>query len=374
MNEILKKLVHIYSVTGHESEIADFIIEYFAPLKPAKLTKLNSNSVVVEIKGKDSTKAIIFNGHIDTVSPGDDRLWDTNPLTLEEKDGRLYGLGVSDMKSGVAVLMELANNYITTPPDCDLWFVFAAGEEVDGVGTRDFAQRFHKEISAYEVVNAVVAEPTNLESAGIGHRGNVVFEIDIDGQSGHGSRPHEIKKHAIYDAIEVVMLVNKLSKRWASQYFDDLLGKPTAVVTAIMTENTTSPNKFPASCKLVVDVRTTPALHDVVVKEVKTAVAKTVHGAHVKDIGFSSPPAKCELSEPIVKAMQAINPKLKLDIFPGATDMSFLNAIGVKGIVFGPGDPHYMHVPNESISVETMPRAIAAYKQLVEEFARISNK
>lgn len=58
-------------------------------------------NVVAKLQGK-SSEIIIWNGHMDTVPYGDEQLWDTNPRTPIEKEGKIFARGASDMKSGLA--------------------------------------------------------------------------------------------------------------------------------------------------------------------------------------------------------------------------------------------------------------------------------
>lgn len=56
-------------------------------------------NIVARVKGKSPGKRLIFNGHLDTYPVGDESLWTNNPFSGHEKDGRMYGRGVSDMKA-----------------------------------------------------------------------------------------------------------------------------------------------------------------------------------------------------------------------------------------------------------------------------------
>ena len=60
-------------------------------------------NVVSHLKGEESGKTMIWNGHFDVVPPGED--WERDPFGGEYKDGFVYGRGTSDMKSGVAAMI-----------------------------------------------------------------------------------------------------------------------------------------------------------------------------------------------------------------------------------------------------------------------------
>lgn len=62
-------------------------------------------NIVARVRGNSPGKRLIFNGHIDTYPVGDDSLWTENPFSGHEKNGRLYGRSVSDMKGGIAIYL-----------------------------------------------------------------------------------------------------------------------------------------------------------------------------------------------------------------------------------------------------------------------------
>ena len=111
--DLLKQLIEIPSTSGHEQNIQGFIFNW---LKSARLKpRFVGANVIVEINGQDQSKLMIFNAHVDTVSTGDLNLWQTNPLKVVVKSSKMYGLGASDEKSGVAALMLLAQKFPKEP-------------------------------------------------------------------------------------------------------------------------------------------------------------------------------------------------------------------------------------------------------------------
>src|SRR5689334_17674936 len=104
--QILQKLISTSSISGHEAEIQTWIYTYLQGL--GYTPEHVQENVICKINGADNTKAIIVNGHVDTVDAGDLQAWEVPPLAGEIIDGRIYGLGASDMKSGIAVILLLA--------------------------------------------------------------------------------------------------------------------------------------------------------------------------------------------------------------------------------------------------------------------------
>ena len=116
-------------------------------------------NLVGVLKGAGGGKSLIFNGHIDTVPPGDDREWDEgNPYSGKVLDGKLYGLGACDMKGGIVAQWVAAKALA----DCgirlrgDLILESVVGEETmdHGAGTSAAIKR------GYRADGAIVGEPT----------------------------------------------------------------------------------------------------------------------------------------------------------------------------------------------------------------------
>ena len=196
----LEELVGLESVSGNEQTILSYVHDVLAQTE--HVVHKGNSWVALQIAGQDPSEALIINGHVDTVPPGDSGSWQQDPYSLTDQEDTLIGLGVTDMKSGIASMLAIA----MTPqlkPNKDVWLTFVAAEETDGIGTAEFVGWF-KQNQTYKHIAAMVAEPTSLAYIGIGHRGNMAFTITVEGQAGHGSRPHEISDHAIFKAYEVI--------------------------------------------------------------------------------------------------------------------------------------------------------------------------
>lgn len=205
--EILTDLTAILSESGKEKKVADYIETGTKKQGNCHVTRIGDN-VLVHVRGTNQKKCLILNGHIDTVKIGDRKNWRTDPLTLTEKDGKLYGLGTSDMKGAVAAMMEMIALYAKTPPPCDIYCMFVVEEETTGNGTGDTLHYLKPHLEKYDNVAAIVGESTKLNAV-LGHRGNAFVKFTFQGIGGHGSRPPEIARQAIYKACAFLESVEK---------------------------------------------------------------------------------------------------------------------------------------------------------------------
>ncbi len=361
--KLLSDLIHISSVSGKEEQIAKYLINYFIKIG-LKVIHQDGN-VIVHIPGKNSLHALIFNAHMDTVSAGDLSLWEYAPDSGVGKNGKIYGLGASDDKGGVATLCLLADELKKLPPECDAWITFVTKEETDGFGTQSFLKYFLKRYEKkYSNIAAVIAESTNAESIEIGHRGSYFVEIETKGESGHAARPAEVKAQAIEEMLVVIATIKKLEKELQKKCADKYLGVPTFVITGIES-NANSANKIPSSCKTTLDIRTTPKLHNKLLGILQQTVE---HKAKIKVLFTPSPYSYTLPEEKIVSLFKNVMPSVKIKVSPTSNDMGFFTQVGIPAVTFGPGIKEVIHKENEYIEVKNIEKTLDVYKKIITLF------
>lgn len=345
--DILKDLIKIKSYSGGERAVRDYIIDF------AKTHRLNfeiqdQNVLITFLNGHDS--CMILNGHMDTVSSGDESEWTHSPFDPVEKEGKVYGLGASDMKSGIAAFLHVASTLKVDKLKTDLIFAFVVNEEVDGSGTQSFVEYFqNKYASKYKSVEVLFGEPTDLKACEIGHRGNYFIKLITKGDSGHGSRPGEIKEHAILKMTQIISEMNQIDEEVKNKYTHELLGSPSFSLTGISSDSD-SPNKFSGTCSTTWDIRTTPQLHYSLLQELKSKLPDFVK----IEVISSSPYAYTAPESSLVKKLTEIVPDLEVTIAKGASDMSFFTPLGIPAVCFGPGAKKTIHRVDEWVEVGTV--------------------
>ena len=155
---------------------------------------------LVARKGSSGEKPpLCFTGHVDTVPLGL-QPWSVDPFAAEITDGKLFGRGSSDMKSGVAAFtvaaIALADRLDGTP---GVVLVITAGEEIGCAGAFDLARQNG---ALNEAGAMVVAEPTSNRPLA-GHKGALWLNARTKGVTSHGSMP-EKGDNAIYKAARAI--------------------------------------------------------------------------------------------------------------------------------------------------------------------------
>lgn len=356
---LLTQLIAIKSFSGHEAEIKQFVTKYFTRQKIKVVVQ--GKNLVVKITGVDSTRAIIFDGHLDTVLPGSLDNWQSDPFQAKLVGPQLFGLGASDMKGGVAAMMLLAQKLSLSQPPCDIFFAFVVKEELDGSGSKNFVNWFTKN-HHYQSVSAVICDTTGPDQIEIGHLGNAFVRVITTGQSGHGSQPGQIKDHAILKMMTLINQLPRLGSLWQQKYRDKYLGKPTIGLTGIKSGSFNSPNKFPDGCIAQFDIRTTPSLFQNLDTEL---LAWMGDQASFKFVAKPAPSGWCDPSETIIAAVKRAVPNIKVTISHGATDQCFFSTAGIPALIYGPGVKSICHQSNEYLNVADIPLFIQNYQKII---------
>lgn len=367
---MLKELIKINSITGNEKEIQGYILDLLASfgLKPLNV----KGNVVVVIEGVDHSKCLIFNSHTDTVSLGEIKQWKKNPFEGYGANGKIYGLGSSDNKASVAVLLYLAKEFTIEKPECDIFLTFTVGEEVDGHGTDDTVKWLAANIlKRYKSISAIVCEPTGLGCIGLAHKGNLFLKVVTFGRSGHGSKPIDNGDHAVLKMYEVVSKLDNLRRTWKKKYKNQILGSPTiGLITSITAGNEATPNKFPDSCSATFDIRTIPEMHSVAFDQVKKVVGKI---GEIEYLYSPVPFGFTEKDSKIAKVFKDVT-KLKFIAFPGSTDMPFFTQKGIPTVIFGPGEMDQMHKANEFCYSDKVGKCMEIFKMVIKGYNNLNEE
>lgn len=139
-----------------------------------------------------SGRRLLFAGHTDVVPPGDRALWSADPFTPRLADGKLYGRGAADMKSGIAAFVAAC---ASIPPEAGtIQLAITNDEEADAVNGTDKLCAWMK-AQGHGFDFAIVGEPSSAETLGdsikIGRRGSFSGHVSVTGSQGHVAYPHK---------------------------------------------------------------------------------------------------------------------------------------------------------------------------------------
>jgi acetylornithine deacetylase/succinyl-diaminopimelate desuccinylase-like protein len=356
-----QELIRIPSVTGSEGPIAKYVNNDLEAFGIPTMTDEVGN-VYAEIgEGK---KSLMLNSHLDTVPPEG---YNGNPYSGERRGSKIIGLGASDCKAGVAAMMEIAKSVqgITGK----LVLAFTVAEEAVLKDSR-LPKGSMYAAERYKANGCIVLEPTMYDGTpkiSAGCRGRMILELDVRGKSTHSSRPHT-GKNAIEEAVK---LINHLKEHdlMTGHYFGKELPETLSIVR--INSGAGATNIIPSRCHITVDYRTLPARTDVVNK-----IKKSVGHSGVKTkvhIPYFSPGYFLGENSRFVKVVansvgKSFGRKPEIQVALGRADSEYFYRNGTPSVIFGPGQNHQCHKPEEYTLVPSMIKATEALLSTTNKF------
>lgn len=322
-------------------------------------------TLIARLAGSDSgLSPLAITGHLDTV-PFGHQPWTREPLAGEISDGRLYGRGASDMKSGVAVAVTSAVAAAKRRPKRGLLLVLTAGEETGCDGSRYVAG---VPDLLGEASGLLVAEPTSNYPA-IGHRGALWVRAQSAGKTAYGSMP-ERGVNAIYRAAKAI---SKLEDFGFNEKPDSLLGSPSINVGTV--QGGMNVNSVPDFAEFTVDIRSiSENAHDRTLEQISSYLGEDVSLQAFVDLK----PVKSAPDDPFVAcAYRVVEKELGLTpeprTLPFFTDASILaEAMAASTVIIGPGETSLAHQTDEYCVVDRIPECEVIYRRLIEAWCNPS--
>jgi len=381
--QLLRDMVTIPSVTGDEAAIQRFLNGYLGKIgldvdmwetdweelkkhpgyRPVDRSYEGRPNIVATWRGSGGGRSLLLNGHTDVIPVGNGEGWDDDPWSASIKDGRLYGRGSADMKSGVAshiMAVECLKAAGVTLKG-DVLINIVIDEEVSGHGTLDTV------IRGYKADAGISGETSDLavQPACIGR---IWFEIEING------KPAGIQKR--YEGISGIDLGNKIVKA-----VNDLEARRVATVKHPLYPNALDslpcmvgsfsagnyPSAFPTNCLLKGSIGTVPGEdHEGVKQSLVDEIARAAaddpwmkdHPPKVRFVGYDAEASEIPVDHGIVTTVcrnytEITGRQPVISGRQGAADTRFLNEYAdTPTVIFGPGSTAIMHSDNEYVSVD----------------------
>jgi len=356
----------------------DAVMEEVAPGRP---------NVIVTWPAGAGSRRLMFEGHTDVVTPGDESIWQYDPFGAEIVDGRMYGRGTNDTKGNLAAMLiamaalkrsgvELSGTVIGGVL-CD--------EEDQMLGVRDFIDRGH----ADTITGAVICEPQDGLICTT-QKGALRGQFTISGRMSHGAMPLS----GLNTAPAVAKLIDALheleNNAVQNPGRDEHLGWPSFTPTVIQAPATGAPqlNVMPGEARILVDIRTIPGQsHPAIISDLETMaqeIAQQVrhdyrdydkllqlernHDLRIEvEILTDRPCTLTDRQDPVVLAAdwatrQLVEGDPTYAGVPGATDGTFLWALkNIPIVTMGAGDRQVPHQVDEWVDLDQLVETAKIY-------------
>jgi succinyl-diaminopimelate desuccinylase len=315
-------------------------------------------NLVARIGGSNAGPPLGFTGHTDTVPLGL-QPWTVDPHAADVKDGKIWGRGASDMKSGVAAFVAAA---IDMAPQLDgtagVILYITAGEETGSEGAFALASAGIRG----EAGALVVAEPTSNRAL-CGHKGALWLKAIARGVTAHGSMPGK-GVNAVYAAARAVSKLEEFQFNIARH---PVMGGPTLNVGWM--HGGINVNSVPDRAEVGIDIRSIPGQrHARVRDEISSALGSEIEVETMVDVESVWTEAETAWMRQVFDVCETVQgARPSVDAAPYFTDASALTPAlgGVPTVILGPGPAHMAHQTDEWCEIARIEEAAEVYRRLI---------
>ena len=320
--------------------------------------------------------AVVLSGHSDVV-PVDGQAWSSDPWTVVERDGRLYGRGTCDMKGYVALavwaLVRAQKMGVRQP----LQLALSYDEEVGCTGAPPMIETMGQVLP--KGTAALIGEPSRMKII-TGHKGGTGYHVHVKGFEVHSSLlPYGVS--AIMEGARLISWINDYNAKIQAQTPTPIAATfypPFTTLHVGMIEGGTAHNITAADCRFAVEMRVVPgediAVHEAAfVAEAKRldAAMKTVRpeaGVHLdRFVGVPGLVPEAEgAAEALARRLTGDN---AVGVVSYGTEAGQFQEAGYSAIVCGPGDIAQAHQPDEFLEISEFEAGQRFMERLLAECA-----
>lgn len=396
---ILDDLIKLETVNDNEEIVANYLKDLLEKhqIKTELVEHSKKRINLIANINNNAKKTLGFTGHEDVVAPVNEEEWNYGAFNPKHIDGKIFGRGTSDMKSGLAglaiALIELNDN-----PDFkgNIKFIATVGEELGEIG----AKQLSKDGYADDLNALVVGEPSNASSKPVmdqlthsgliqipspnpstygrhaifcAHKGSISYKVVSHGKAAHSSMPE-----AGINALDnLITFYNKQKEYFATlNAKDDILGKTIPAVTILNSGD--QDNTIPDYAEMHVKIRTIPEYNnDKLTEDLKNIISE-LNKLPQMSLEFvessSNWPVKTDINSKFLEMVrQSYQEVFEQDALavgaPGGTDASqFVKANpDLEVVVAGPGNES-AHQINEFVFEDDYLQFIEIYKKIAVKF------
>jgi acetylornithine deacetylase len=321
--------------------------------------------------GPSDRPGLALSGHTDVVPVAGQR-WDSDPFTLTERDGRLYGRGSCDMKGYLACALAMVPQFKSRRLNLPIHLAFSYDEEVGCTGVRPMIAELGKRLPLPRMV--FVGEPTEMGVVDA-HKGPVRWRVELTGRAAHSSMPH-YGVNAIAYAGRLLGELLRMEEDLKAGAQDPRFDPPWTTLQITQIEGGTASNVVPVPCWFGWEIRALPGFDAMlldrrlrtfaethclpemrrIAPEAQIGIAATNQvAAYAADAGSGIVPLTLQLAGQ--NETYAVSYCTEAGLFQGG---------GAPAIVCGPGNIAQAHTANEFVSVLELEKCLRFLARLAD--------
>ncbi len=375
--EMITKLVGFDTVSRNSNlDLIQFVQDYLAGhgvqshlVANPEGTKANLFATV----GPNVEGGVVLSGHTDVV-PVDGQPWDTDPFTIAQKDGRLYGRGTCDMKAfsaaGLAMVPDLLRRGLKRP----IHFALSYDEEIGCFGAPSMIDRLTTDIARPSAV--IVGEPTSMRPI-VAHKGIAALRTTITGHEAHSSQVQRGVSAVTTAARLITFIDDMMAENKARAAADCPFVPPYTTLHVGVVHGGTALNIISRECSFTWDIRALPGddwrqylnRMQAYADSLLPAMRAIAPQASIKtEILADAPPLRNQggAAQQLVFGLCGHDHG---DVVPYAAEAGQFQERGFDVVLCGPGSIDQAHQPNEYIDIDQVSACERFLEQLAEQLA-----
>jgi len=363
-----------------EKEMVEFIVRKMKSWgwsPDVDLLPNGKRNIIVTITGGMETERILgFEGHLDVVTAGDPQSWDVDPFGGIIKNGRLYGRGAADMKSGIAAMLFGVRAFEKMGSRFGgIRLLLLSDEEGMMSGAKYAVDQGHLN----GVSGVIICESEGGEVCP-SSKGAIRVRVEVTGKMAHGAMPEE-GKNPITVLTRIVQFIEDYEEKIQQIHGQHrYLGKIFLTPTVISAGDPVQMNCIPEKASLWIDIRTIPSVNEkMMLKEIRSGIAE-ISATYKVDSVLEVVDSRCSVEtaedDPLVRAVLAGHKDIsgcdaKIGGVPGATDGTiFTREVKTPTVVYGPGGKTIAHKVNEYVELKEIYLYACSYARGAWHFFR----
>ena len=374
--EMIEKLIGIPTVSRDSNlELINFVSDYLGQFGVECRTVANDigdKANLYATIGPAEEGGIVLSGHTDVV-PIDGQPWDTDPFSIVEKDGKLYGRGTCDMKSFYAIALARIPEMLEKGIKKPIHFALSYDEEVGCLGAPAMIEEMVSNVPRPSAV--IVGEPTDMKVV-VRHKGIMTFEAFIRG--------HEVHSSQQYRGVSAVMtagrMIDKLRQMQehnkASSDPDNGFVPHYTTLHVGQVRGGTAHNITARDAWFVCDIRVIAGQLPMDFLEefkawIEAEIVPEMQAVHPDtgvrlEPGLFVPGLDSDDGEVAVQLAKQLTGENSSEIVAYATEAGQFQQAGYSVVICGPGSIDQAHQPNEFITLDQVSRGTAFIDKLID--------
>jgi acetylornithine deacetylase len=375
--ELLDKLI-AFDTTSRNSNLAliEWVEAFLAERGIASKRVPNadgSKANLYALIGPAVEGGVVLSGHTDVV-PVDGQPWSSDPWVVTERDGKLFGRGVADMKSFAAIVLAHVDEALAANIKRPMILALSYDEEVGCLGAPSMIAEIVRD--APRPAAAIIGEPTSMKVISA-HKSIRSFFVEVTGREAHSSLPDQ-GVSAVMEALKLMSLVAEMGCEARAAGGDRRYAPPGATMTIGKVEGGTAANILARRCEFVWDLRC-PSLEEGDAIEARFMAAAEALDAEIKarapeggvrvtrrskTVGLTID--RESAAETLARALTGDNETRAVAY---AAEAGLFQVAGIPAVLCGPGSIEQAHQPDEWIEIAQLEEGAAFMRRLIGRLA-----